>query len=146
MRLTISAAVVPRPLIHRALLADARHGSHHRARVFDTAPERVAVIRTILEQQREAHRAVYGEPPLTVRGAPRRGVAGSAIVFSAVRVGGAEARSDERWRSPLEYSAKSVTRAGSTTGCAPCRWPWPSPSMWPASPPSMGDQLHQQPG
>jgi 6-phospho-beta-glucosidase len=89
------------PLIHRALLADARHPDPPITELvlFDTAPERVAVIRTILEQQREAHRAVYGEPPLTVRVADTldEALRGSAIVFSAVRVGGAEGRvRDER--------------------------------------------------
>ena len=102
MRLTILGGGGFRvPLIHRALLADARHPDPPITELvlFDTAPERVAVIRTILEQQREAHRAVYGEPPLTVRVADTldEALRGSAIVFSAVRVGGAEGRvRDER--------------------------------------------------
>ncbi|HLU96856.1 MAG TPA: 6-phospho-beta-glucosidase [Thermobifida alba] len=102
MRLTILGGGGFRvPLVHRALLADAREPDPAVTEVvlFDTAPERLAAIRAVLDRQRDAHRAAYGEPPLTVRTADTLADAlrGCAVVFSAIRVGGTAGRVlDER--------------------------------------------------
>src|SRR5690606_22472690 len=102
MRLTILGGGGFRvPLVHRALLADAREPDPAVTEVVlvDTAPERLAAVPAVLDRQRDAHRAAYGEPPLTVRTADTLADAlrGCAVVFSAIRVGGTAGRVlDER--------------------------------------------------
>ncbi|MDA8369010.1 MAG: 6-phospho-beta-glucosidase [Nocardiopsaceae bacterium] len=89
------------PLVYRALLADARRGDAVVSEVvlFDTDVSRLRGISAVVDRQREAHRALHGDPRLTVRAETDLNTAlrDCDIVFSAIRVGGMPGRVlDER--------------------------------------------------
>ncbi|GLU50485.1 6-phospho-beta-glucosidase [Nocardiopsis ansamitocini] len=102
MRLTILGGGGFRvPLVHRALLADSVRADAPVTEIvlFDDDAQRLAAIGAVLDRQRDAHRAVHGEPPLTVRAESDLDAAlrGCDIVFCAIRVGGMAGRVlDER--------------------------------------------------
>ncbi|MBB4929230.1 6-phospho-beta-glucosidase [Lipingzhangella halophila] len=90
------------PLVHRALLGDTlRPGGAAISEVvlYDSDACRLRAISAVLDQQRTAHRAAHGEPPLTVRALTDldEALRGCDMVFSAIRVGGMPGRVlDER--------------------------------------------------
>ncbi|MDJ1130436.1 6-phospho-beta-glucosidase [Streptomyces iconiensis] len=98
MRLTILGGGGFRvPLVHRALLAEARLGTPGRCTelvLHDTDRERLAVIARVLAEQA---RDVRGAPTVRIADDLDDALRGTDFVFSAIRVGGTEGRvKDER--------------------------------------------------
>lgn len=98
MRLTILGGGGFRvPLVHRALLAEARLGSPGRCTelvLYDTDPERLRVVASVLAAQAEG---VPGAPVVRIADGLDDALRGADFVFSAIRVGGTAGRvRDER--------------------------------------------------
>ena len=98
------------PLVHRALVRDGGEPRVQTISLYDPSPERLAVIENVLAQQA----AGYSDPP-KVETTTSLDVAldGSDFVFSAIRVGGLEGRTqDERVALRLGVLGQETTGPG----------------------------------
>ncbi len=98
------------PLVYRALLADRGDPRVDDVTLYDTSPERLQVMSSVLAQQAEG---VPDAPRVRTTTDLDEAIAGARFVFSAIRVGGVEARTqDERVALRLGVLGQETTGPG----------------------------------
>lgn len=103
------------PLVHGALLRDTHPGRVEEVVLHDTSSDRLAVMSAVLREQAAEARREHGATPPSLHATTdlREAVTDTDVVFSAIRVGGAQGRTcDERVALDLGLLGQETTGPG----------------------------------